>query len=89
MEMAIKLSINSLYGKTVQCVGGTEYEPPSCACPYYGSAITANCRARLLEAALLDPYAIVGFMKMSDDRESPCHPIMAILAYHYSILSYT
>jgi hypothetical protein len=59
---AIKLCINSLYGKTVQSVGGTDDAPPACACPYYGAAVTANCRARLLDAALLDPYAIVTFM---------------------------
>jgi hypothetical protein len=62
VEKAIKLCINSLYGKTVQSVGGTEDKPPACACPYYGAAITANCRARLLGAALLDPYSIVTFM---------------------------
>jgi hypothetical protein len=62
LQMAIKLCLNSLYGKTVQSVGGTEDAPPSSCCPYYGTAITANCRARLLEAALLDPYAIVCFM---------------------------
>lgn len=61
LEKCIKLVINSLYGKTVQSVG----EPgkaPSCACPYYGSAITAGCRAQLMRAALKDPYAIVSFM---------------------------
>src|SRR5262249_42872451 len=62
LEMAIKICINSLYGKTVQSVGGTEDEPPSCACPYYGAAVTAHCRAQVLEAALCDPYAIIGFM---------------------------
>ncbi len=62
VEKAIKLVLNSLYGKTVQSVGGTEDKPPSCACPYYGAAITAGCRARLLEAALIDPWAIVCFM---------------------------
>jgi hypothetical protein len=62
VEKAIKLTINSLYGKTVQSVGGTEDAPPSCACPYYGSAVTAHCRARLLEAALIDPYAVVTIM---------------------------
>jgi hypothetical protein len=62
LELAIKLCINSLYGKTQQRVGGSEYEPPSCGCPYYGSAITANCRARLCEAALIDPFAVVCFI---------------------------
>ncbi|MFZ0494422.1 MAG: DNA polymerase [Methylocella sp.] len=62
VEQAIKLALNSLYGKTVQSVGGDEENPPSCACPYYGAAITANCRARLMEAAIIDPYSIVAFM---------------------------
>lgn len=62
VEKAIKLCINSLYGKTVQSVGGTDDAPPACACPYYGAATTANCRARLLEAAILDPHSIVTFM---------------------------
>ncbi|MGB6709574.1 MAG: hypothetical protein WBE85_05305, partial [Methylocella sp.] len=62
VEQAIKLALNSLYGKTVQSVGGDEETPPSCACPYYGAAITANCRARLMEAAIIDPYSIVAFM---------------------------
>jgi hypothetical protein len=62
VELAIKLVLNSLYGKTVQSVNGDEDNPPSCACPYYGAAITGNCRARLVKAALLDPYAVVCFM---------------------------
>jgi hypothetical protein len=57
VELAIKLVLNSLYGKTVQSVGGDEENALSCACPYYGAAVTANCRARLIEAAILDPYA--------------------------------
>jgi hypothetical protein len=60
--MAIKLCLNSLYGKTVQSLGGDEENAPSCVCPYYGAAITANCRSRILDAAILDPYAIVAFM---------------------------
>jgi DNA polymerase type B, organellar and viral len=62
VEKAIKLTLNSLYGKTVQSVGGDEENAPSCCCPYYGAAITANCRSRLIEAALIDPYAVVCFM---------------------------
>lgn len=59
---AIKLCLNSLYGKTAQRVGGGEDKAPSCVCPYYAAAITAYCRARVLEAAILDPYSIVCFM---------------------------
>lgn len=63
-EKVIKLVINSLYGKTAQSIGGNAENgtPPSSACPYYASAITAWCRARVLKAALKDPYAIVSFM---------------------------
>jgi hypothetical protein len=46
----------------VQSVGGDEENAPSCCCPYYGAAITANCRSRLIEAALIDPYAVICFM---------------------------
>ena len=60
-EKAIKLSINSVYGKLAQSVGGAEGKAPSVANPYYAAATTAYCRRRLLEAALLDPDAIVLF----------------------------
>jgi hypothetical protein len=33
VEKAIKLTLNSLYGKTVQSVGGDENNAPSCCCP--------------------------------------------------------
>ena len=60
-EKAIKLSLNSIYGKLAQSVGGAEGKAPSVANPYYAAATTAYCRRRLLEAALLDPHAIVFF----------------------------
>jgi hypothetical protein len=60
-EKAIKLSLNSIYGKLAQSVGGAEGKAPSVANPYYAAATTAYCRRRLLEAALLDPHAIVSF----------------------------
>ncbi len=60
-EKAIKLSINSVYGKLAQSVGGGNGKAPSVANPYYAAATTAYCRRRLLEAALLDPDAIVFF----------------------------
>ena len=59
-EKAIKLALNSIYGKLAQSVGG-EGEAPSVANPYYAAATTAYCRRRLLEAALIDPHAIVFF----------------------------
>ncbi|MEJ0094304.1 MAG: DNA polymerase [Methylocella sp.] len=60
-ELAIKLCINSIYGKFAQKIGGSEFDPPNTVCPYYAAAITAACRRRVCEAALLDPEAIVMF----------------------------
>jgi hypothetical protein len=59
-EKAIKLPSNSIYGKLAQSVGG-DGEAPTVANPYYAAATTAYCRRRLIEAALLDPHAIVFF----------------------------
>jgi hypothetical protein len=62
MELIIKLgALNSLYGKIAQKVGGNFDEPPPGACPYYAAATTAACRRRLIEAAMLDPHAIIFF----------------------------
>jgi hypothetical protein len=57
-EKTIKLCVNSIYGKLAQSVGG-DGEAPSVANPYYAAATTAYCRLRLIEAALIDPHAIV------------------------------
>jgi hypothetical protein len=59
-EKAIKLAQNSIYGKLAQSVGD-DGEAPSVANPYYAAATTAYCRRRLIEAALIDPHAIVFF----------------------------
>jgi hypothetical protein len=59
-EKAIKLILNSLYGKTAQSIG-TEGEIPNCTNPFYAGAITAGTRARLLLAALHNPHGIVFF----------------------------
>ena len=59
-EKTIKLSLNSIYGKLAQSVGG-DGGAPSVANPYYAAATTASCRRRLVEAALMDPHAIVFF----------------------------
>jgi hypothetical protein len=65
-EKFYKLPPNSIYGKMAQRVGGMEtpsgFKPPPTANPYYAAAITANCRRRLIEAALTDPHSIVAFM---------------------------
>ena len=59
-EKTIKLALNSIYGKLAQSVGG-DGKAPTVANPYYAAATTAYCRRRLIEAALLDPHAIVFF----------------------------
>jgi hypothetical protein len=59
-EKTIKLALNSIYGKLAQSVGGGG-KAPSVANPYFAAATTAYCRRRLIEAALLDPHAIVFF----------------------------
>jgi len=59
-EKSIKLSYTSVYGKLAQSVGPKGKAPPV-ANPYYAAATTAYCRRRLLEAALLDPHAIIFF----------------------------
>ena len=59
-EKTIKLALNSIYGKLAQSVG-PEGRAPAVANPYYAAATTAYCQRRLLEAALLDPHAIVFF----------------------------
>ncbi len=61
LNKAIKLCLNSLYGKTAQSIGGAKGKPPATACPYYAAAITANCRMRLMFAALSAPSDIVMF----------------------------
>ena len=59
-EKAIKLALNSIYGKLAQSVG-PEGRAPAVANPYYAAATTPSCQRRLLEAALLDPDAVVFF----------------------------
>ena len=61
LNKVIKLVINSIYGKMAQAVGGSNGKPPATACPYYAAAITANCRMRLMLAALHAPHDIVMF----------------------------
>ena len=56
----IKLGINSVYGKLAQKIG-QKNEPPVHASPWHAAAITAWTRAKLLDAALADPEAIVMF----------------------------
>jgi len=57
-EKAIKLIINSIYGQEARYVGQAG-KVPTMANPWYAAAITAATRRRLMEAALIDPHAIV------------------------------
>jgi hypothetical protein len=59
-EKVLKLILNSVYGKLAQFVGSSN-KVPNCANPYYGAAITAYCRRRLIELAMTDPSAIIFF----------------------------
>lgn len=65
-ERAVKTALNSLYGKSAQQIGATIIDervtklPPYLCLPWAGW-ITATTRARLIEAALLDPEAIIAF----------------------------
>jgi hypothetical protein len=52
--------LNSVYGKLAQFVGSSN-KVPNCANPYYAAAITAYCRKRLIELAMIDPSAIIFF----------------------------
>ncbi len=72
MEKVIKLILNSVYGKLAQFVGSSN-KVPNCANPYYAAAITAYCRRRLLEAALIDPTAIVFFATDGIMATRPLH----------------
>lgn len=60
-QMALKLALNSLYGKLAQQIGATPGKPP----PYYSlpwaGYITSATRARLVIAGLSDPSAIIAF----------------------------
>ncbi len=60
-QMAVKLALNSLYGKTAQQMGAEPGKPP----PYYSLPwagwITSATRARLVEAGMTDPHAVVAF----------------------------
>lgn len=64
-EKIIKLGLNSLYGKTCQQVGARikdgAMQPPPFFQLEWGGYVTAGCRAKLMQAALQNPWAIIGF----------------------------
>jgi hypothetical protein len=72
LEMVIKLLLNSIYGKLAQFVG-ERGKVPKTACPYYAAAITAYGRRRMVEAGLVDPYAIVFFATDGIVSTRPLH----------------
>lgn len=55
-EYAIKVGINSLYGKTAQRVGSNTYFNVA-----WAGYITSSTRAKLLEAYIRNPQACIGF----------------------------
>jgi hypothetical protein len=59
-QIVVKSGINACYGRLAQAVGGSD-QAPSLASPWHAAAITAGARARLIDAALSDPDAIVMF----------------------------
>jgi hypothetical protein len=60
LEKAVKLILNSLYGKTAQSIG-EEGDLPLSSNPFFAGAITAGTRAKLMHAALHDPFRVIFF----------------------------
>jgi hypothetical protein len=60
LEKALKLILNSLYGKTAQSIG-SEGELAKATNPFYAGAITAGTRARLIQAGLHGPHQVIFF----------------------------
>lgn len=57
-QRALKLVLNSLYGKLAQTVGGKD-GPPKYHCLEYAGYITATTRAMIYKAIMQHPWAIV------------------------------
>lgn len=55
-QLGLKLALNSMYGKFAQTRGTGVYRVVS-----YAGFITANCRSKLLAAALQSSHSIIGF----------------------------
>lgn len=65
-EKIIKLGLNSLYGKTAQQVGFRIGDDGEAILPSYfqlewSGYVTSGCRAKLMQAALQNPTAIIAF----------------------------
>jgi hypothetical protein len=59
-QLALKLGINSLYGKLAQRIGSKDGKPPTWHQLEWAGAITAQCRAMIFEAALKDWRNVIG-----------------------------
>lgn len=59
VERAIKLILNSLYGKTAQTVGGKDNKPPRWHQLEYAGYITSSCRAKVYRAMTLAPETVI------------------------------
>lgn len=57
-QRALKLALNSIYGKTAQCIGGKE-GPPRWHQLEYAGYITSYVRAQIYRAIQLNPDAII------------------------------
>ena len=64
-EKILKLGYNACYGKTAQQVGARvkdgELEAPAYFQLEWAGFVTAGCRAKLMQAAMQKPHAIIGF----------------------------
>jgi hypothetical protein len=64
-EKTLKLGYNSIYGKAAQQVGARwengEIVPPAYFQIEYAGYVTAGCRAKIMEAAMQNPTAIISF----------------------------
>ena len=74
-QLAIKLMINSVYGKTAERIyrGSEDGEPiiPPHISPWYASAITAHTRRELMKAALLNPDVVLQFATDALNTSTP------------------
>lgn len=64
-EKTLKLGYNGCYGKTAQQLGARRINGEIFAPPYFqlewAGAVTAGCRAKLMQAAMQQPSAIISF----------------------------
>jgi len=58
-QLALKLGLNSLYGKMAQNVGGTDERPPKYFNLEWAGAVTSYTRATIYRACMLAPHDII------------------------------